>query len=73
MFFVEYNNGNHSNTEQLFGCWKVCKESFVILLSLSTNCYVALIYEKHRILINEHANIKMKQNLCAINILLFIL
>lgn len=77
MFFVvvEYNNGNHinSSTEQLFWCWKVCKENFVILLSLSTNCYVAFIYEKHRILINEHANIKMKQNLCAINILLFIL
>lgn len=33
MFFVvvEYNNGNHinSNTEQLFWCWKVCKESLL--------------------------------------------
>lgn len=48
------------------------KKFYILFIPLIKTCYIALTYTKHKLLIHEHVNIKMKQNLCAINILLLI-
>lgn len=74
LLVVEHNNGNHinSNTDQLLGA-RFVKEVLVFYYPSQQTCYVTFTYENHRNVINEHDSIKIKQNLYAINIFLFIL